>query len=328
MDVVTRLLESRRKGRERWPRHTNYMSDIGHGCERFLTYARTHWEDREVPSDYLLGIFADGNMHEDALLKQLGEAGFKVLEQQTRFVDDYLKLSGRLDARLVNGKESWLLEIKSMNPFIWAGIDTYEDMLHSRKPWIRHYPAQMQAYLHYDREKNKKESKGLFLLKNKATAELKEIEVEYDADAALELMLKAERINKSVDKVITVTGERLEEHLPDRVDIIEGLCDRCDFRIQCLPDVDFGEGAEVLVDDDLLELLERRETLIEGKKEYDRLDKIAKTSLKGRETVMIGDFISHSKLQDRKGFSVKPSKAWVTKIRKAQTGPSRPDPED
>lgn len=315
MGVVSQIIESRQ--RPAWPRHSNYMSDIGHPCERYLVYARTHWEEKAPPSPSLIAAFEDGELHEQGVLAAMRKAGIKVQEEQTRLVDDYLKLSGKLDCRVIlPDGGSYLVEVKSMSPWVWDKTVTYEDMLWSKFPWVRHYPAQMQAYLHYDRERNKQESTGLFLLKNKANGELREIEVRYDQEYAMAIMLKAERINKAVSLVLDVEGHVHEEHLPERLPVHEGRCENCDFRLTCMPDVDFGDAAEVVHDQELLGMLKRREELLPLVDEFGKLDQGVKAALKGRETVLIGEFVSHSKLQTRQSYQVKGGSYWVTTIKR------------
>jgi hypothetical protein len=299
-DIVAAVNDSRMKERQHAPRAHNWASDIGHACDRYLVYARTHWEDRLKPDVGLLGVFEVGDAMERAVLRWLGDAGYEITEQQMRFFDEETLLSGKCDGRLVDHKAgSWIMEIKSMSPHIFSRIHSVEDLDQGNRPWLRHYNPQMQTYLALD-----KSDLGVFILVNKVNGELRVIEVPYDEDVASGCFERARRINSYVAR----------QELPDRVPLAEGVCGTCAFRHICMPDQDFGDGAEVATDEELLEVLRRREEVKSSHEEYESLDRMAKTALRGRPMVLIGEFVSTSKQVQKKAFTVKASSMWITKI--------------
>jgi len=80
-----------------------------------------------------------------------------------------------------------------------------------------------------------------------------------------------------------------------------------------LPDV-INEGARFLDDAELLEKLERRDTLAPLKKEYEAIHKEVTAELQGCEEAIIGDFNISGKWIDKKAFEVAASRYWRTDI--------------
>lgn len=295
------------------PRQSNYMSDIGHACERYLVYARVAWDKTAPFGDRIASIMHEGDVHEAAVLDLLRKGGIDIREQQARLFDDYTKLSGRVDAVFRIDGAWYVADVKSVSPWVYEAVNSEADILESRFYWVRHWYTQLQAYLHHDRERNPRTAQGLIVLKNRENGQVKAVEITYNAEAALELMLKAERVNRAVEA----------KELPDRISPALGYCATCRFRLECLPDTDPGPGIEVLDDADLVEMLERRADLEGGRREYEALDKAVKKSMMGRN-VVAGDWMVRSVDRHRKGYEVKDTDYVEVQITRLKERVGRP----
>ena len=106
--------------------------------------------------------------------------------------------------------------------------------------------------------------------------------------------------------------KKVNEHikngtLPDRIKYEPSICKNCNAKSICLPDEQLSDG-EVIIDEKLEKKLARRDELISLQKEYESLDKEIKEIFKGRNNVLVGNFIITGK-QTKAGH-------WTTKIGK------------
>jgi len=291
--------------REEWPVRSNRASEIGNPCIRYLYYMRTAWKERPLPDVGLLEIFEEGNVQERTVDEMLRKFGLG-LNQQQRSIDLIAyEISGSIDGstcprledewpdwpREENGALMWVpTEIKSMSPWIWDTINSYEDIVNSDKHWIRKYPSQLQVYL-WGMEK----PVGVLILKNKVTYRIKDIWVPLDYTLGDQIMEKAKAVNEAIAK-----GEA-----PDRNE--SSQCRQCAFNVICQPLITTGAGAEIFEDPELEEALNLRAENAAAKSDYDRADRKLKAILKDREApemFICGDWLSESKLVEKKAFSV------------------------
>lgn len=233
----------------------NWASTCGNPCERALVYARTHFDERLLPSTSSQLMFREGHSHEHEVLKLLSEAGFEVVEQQRPFRWEKVNVSGKIDAKVKIGSELVPIEIKSMNGYDFDKIKTLEDLKNSPKSWHRQYPAQIMLYMLMDGC-----DMGILIFKNRQNGALKEIVVNLDFEYAENILKKLERVNEHV---------RLST-LPDRISD-RGNCRMCDFRHICLPDEE-SEAINLIDNKDLEVILERREEIRKEAKEYQNLN--------------------------------------------------------
>lgn len=305
--VDTIMAETARKA-EVWPCHTNRASEIGHDCERYLTYMRLAWEMKPAPSPDLLRLFKMGNVIEEQAKRDLADAGFKVYEQQRSF-----KIKGRNNEVLVTGSVDGCmdlgmpttvpLEIKSISSWGFKKINSIEDMFNSDKPWVRKYPAQLLLYCF-----GKGSEQGVFYFVDKQSNAIKTIEIHLNdwLEYVEAILKKAERINQNV----------ANEEYPERAKYAENLCGYCDFRHLCLPEQNFGPGVQILDDKSLTELLTRRAELAPAKSEYDSVARRLKSSLEGVNDALVAGFYITGEWVDRKEYTVNASKYWKSKYEK------------
>lgn len=300
-DIAAQVIKHKEKSIEIWPVKNNYASEAGHECERYLFYQRTSWDKKDPHSVTLQFIFDGGKDIERQALRELEDAGFHIVEQARYFQWKDLQLSGKIDARIELNGRLVPLEIKGLNHREWSSLNSLDDMLKSKAPWVRRYPGQILTY-----QLMASEPLGLFYLKSKSTYQPKVIWVKLDdhLDYAEEILQKLARVNRAVS----------ENQVPDRMEFDEKICTDCAYFNLCQPDVSLGEGAELLVDSELEEALERREELKPLSKEFEEVDKYVKSRLKGCEKAILGRFLIRGKEVDRKGYTVASGTYWRTDI--------------
>lgn len=313
INLVSKLDEQTAKKIKQYPHPNNRASEVGHPCVRFLVLSRLHPELKTLHDVGLQRIFDEGNLHEDAVLRELQGAGFKLVEQQRPFEWPKFKLSGRIDARISLNGALLPLEIKSCSPNVFPAIKQTEpeDMVKSKYIWVRRYPAQLLMYMIMSGE-----STGIILFKNKTTGEKcqKVFELhDENLNYAESILKKLEEVNDLVERKELPPVEMCEE------------CKGCGFaKTSCFPGQDYGPGFDFIADDVLETKLVRWEETKEAAKEHKELDKELKDHFKGK-TAIVGDFMIESKEHERKNYKV-PSEIkeqyleistyWRTKIEK------------
>jgi len=300
--IVEKILEAKRKKIKNYPVHSNRASEAGHPCIRYLVLNRTRWQEKALPSVDLQLIFDEGNLHESIIIRDLEEAGIKVLEQQRPFNWPKFQLTGSIDAKIsINGSKLIPLEIKSMSPFTFSSVSSEDDFLKSKYTYMRKYPAQLQLYMLMD---NSEES--LMILKNKVNGALKEIPFHLNYEYAEGILKRLEEVNAHVARGTEPEAVWLDDTCPD-----------CPFLHICHPP---REGKEIqMIDDPNLEIkLDRREELKPLADEYKNLDEEIKEIIKGREKIVIGNWLITGKWIENKGGikEIKPYKYWLPSIKK------------
>ena len=262
-----------------WPRTANRASDAGHECERYLVAARIRSEKWVIHDIGLQRIFDEGKIQEDAVFHDIREAALEVMEHQRPFLWKKFQITGHIDGKIKDEGGGLIpLEIKSCSPNSFMALQKMDqhDLLNSRYPWIKRYPAQMGLYMLMDNK-----DRGIMLFKNKVNGELLQIDFVLD-DQFLEyletVLKKLERVNEYCEK----------DELPPVTPISD--CDRCGFcTTLCFPDRDFGPGFKIMLPDPEIErLLNRRDELQEARKEYEMIDKDLKAMFSGQNSIVSG----------------------------------------
>lgn len=291
IDIPTRLDEMTARRIKGSPHQTNRASEIGHPCVRFLVLSRTSEHLRTLHDVGLQRIFDEGKIQEKAVLRELEDAGFEVIEQQRPLDWPKYQLTGTLDAKLMldeDGKRRTVpLEIKSCSPFVFPKIKELSpvEMIHSTFPWVRKYPAQILFYMLLSNEDT-----GIMIFKNKANGEKCQKEFHLEG----ELLEYAESILKNVE---AVNGHVALGTCPDAKLIDD--CKGCPFaKTACFPGGDYGPGFDILSDPDLEAKLDRHGELEAAAKEFKALDEEIKDGFKGKPTAVVGGWIIESKPYD------------------------------
>jgi len=270
VERIDRYMESQIKEH---PCNTNRASEIGHECDRYLVFSRTRSDKKlhGLDSEY---IFREGNYQEAAVLNLLTEAGFSVVEQQRPFEWKRYQLTGHVDGKIIIENEAIPIEIKSMAPWIWDSIKTLDDMMNSKYPWIRKYPAQLTMYEMMDEKEL-----AIFLTKNKSTGRIREIPITLDYSYAEFLVQKCERINEAI----------ATHTIPEPITWCD-TCDKCPFNHVCLQEV-LREELQFTVDPDAEEKIDGWFELRQWHDKWKDLDDWRKEHFRGIDRLVVGPYL-------------------------------------
>lgn len=300
-DVVRDHIASERAN---YPVNSNRASELGHPCLRYLVHLRRDWGSRPLPGIGLAEIFREGRDQEVAVRRLLEDAGFVVMRSQQAFSWPNLQITGHIDGALGcrPGEPDWWpakdaavpCEIKTCSPWIFSGLSAIEDMVSAKQPWLRKWPDQMQVYLLLSNS-----PVGVFILKDKTAARIKDLWIHLDWDRASELVKRAEEVNAHLARGT----------YPDRD---EGPhCRSCDFMPLCQPEITNPNGAAILSDPEIEGLLRRRDELMSYVIEAREVDKALADRLpEGIERAVVGDWLVTGKWVERKEYTVPASQYW------------------
>lgn len=277
-------------------------SNLGHPCERYLYLLISHWEEQKPHDVGLQNIFDLGQTLEEHTIKNIKEAGFEVITPTQRSWQIDVKggvITGREDIRIKDENGELLpVEIKGISPFEFGKLNSVDDFLKSKKTWIQGYPAQLFIYmLKFGKEK------GFFALTNKLTGETKFVEVPLDYDYGEKILSKAERIY-----------EHLNSNTPPPACDDIAYCENCPLAHIC------GEcrrnPTDIDIDDELDELINRKQELAAAKKEYEEVDKQIKAKIGEREKIITGQYLIERKSFVKKAFTVPESVQYRIQIKR------------
>ena len=303
--IIEKILEQKASRIKQWPVRSNRASEIGHQCLRFLVLNRTRWQEKTLHDVRLQTIFDEGNLHEEAVITELRKSGFKVIEQQRPFEWREYEITGYIDLKLVleaNYETGFLaeqkgivpVEIKSISPFSFDKINSSEDLIKAKQPWLQRYPGQLTIYLLMDNK-----DWGLFIFKNKATGELKEIWLQLDYELGEQLLQKAE----------TVIQHMKNNTLPDCIPYNDQICKDCGYFHICLPEIK-RDALEFTLDPEMENKIDRWFELKQATSEYRSLDKIIKETFYEKEKVVVGNYLITGKHTS--------DKKWKSNIQKLE----------
>lgn len=292
--IIERIKDGKRKKIRTYPQHVVRASEIGHPCMRYLVYLITNWQDKKPYDPEVQFIFEGGNAVEELAIKDFEDAGFKVYrpEPDKAIQESKPRITGHIDIRVDFGDgKVYTGEIKGLNAYDWEGLNTIEDFHKSKKPWIQKYPAQLMTYLYI-----KGEERGFFYLKSIPRFQPKIVWVDLDLAYMESILQKTERIEKHI-----AAGT-----LPEQINDL-GICEHCQFAHICLPEIN-REAIQFEDNQDILDLLDRREQIKEVHSEYEDIERQLKKAFAERERLVCGNWLIQGKWIERKGFEVKDSR--------------------
>jgi len=277
-------------------------SNLGYPCERYLFLLIKHWEEQKPHDVGLQNIFDLGNTLEEHTIKNIKEAGFEVFTPTQRSWQMDVKggiITGREDIRIKDENGELLpVEIKGISPFEYDKLNSVDDFLKSKRSYIKGYPAQLYVYmLHFGKDK------GFFALTNKLTGETKFIEVPFDYDLGETYLAKAERIYAAL----------ASDEIPDACDDIS-TCESCPLAHIC--GTTRRVPTDVDLDDELDDLINRKQELSAAKKEYEDVDAQIKKKVGEREKVLTGQYLIERKSFVKRAFTVPESVQYRINIKR------------
>jgi hypothetical protein len=292
-DIVA-ALDARTASRiKSWPRNTNRASDAGHPCVRYLVLCRTANDKRELHDVGLQRIFDEGNLHEAAMMRDLADAGIRVVEQQRAYEWKKFELTGSIDGKIAAGGGAYIpIEIKSCSPNVFPSLRDLApaDMVKSKYPWIRKYPAQVLLYMLMEGAES-----GIMVFKNKANGE--KIQKVFNLDGPT-----LEYAESILTKLEDVNGHVHAGTVPDAAQIDD--CKGCPFaKTACFPGHDYGPGFEIMSDAEAEAKLARWESLRASAQEFAEIDADIKESFRGR-TAIVGFFKIESRAYETTSYAI------------------------
>lgn len=182
-------------------------SGIGAECERAIWYS-WRWATRATHTGRLLRLFQTGHMAEARFVADLRRIGVTVLDvdpdnagRQWNLRDESGHFGGSMDGVAIGFPEApktWhVCEFKTHSAKSFAKLQS--DGVAKSKP--QHY-AQMQVYMHLAGLE-----RAFYLAVCKDTDALYQERIHYDADAALRLMAKAERIIRAAEPPARISAD-------------------------------------------------------------------------------------------------------------------------
>jgi len=276
--IYEKWLEHKKSKIKQYPTNTLRASQIGFPCDRYHYYSIANWKDRQLHDEIMQSIFDEGNLHEKAVIQELQEMGFEIVEYQRSLQNDKPLITGHIDGILRWEGKDYPFDVKSIS-YDFDSITSAEDLLYSKKLWHRSYVAQLQLYLYLCA----REEIGCFILKNKMTGEIKPVWMQIDYDYVDSLLKRAERVYEAIEK----------KQPPAKINDFN-VCGECAFRHICLPDIELGEGVTIMEDKTLEELLKRWWELKDAAKEFEKIDETIKNAAKAAGKTgekIVGDFV-------------------------------------
>lgn len=290
--------------------YSNWASQIGHPCLRYLCYHRTHWKEKQIPNVDMLNIFGLGKPLESAAANKLKMAGYEIYEEPESINWKKFQISGRMDRKMKWDNKILPVEIKGLSPYTWKTIEDIDSFFISDKYYMKMYPAQLLLYCLM-----KDIDQGVFAILNKFTGRIKIVwlYIEPYLEFAESLLKKAEKINKYI-----VAYEKNNKTEPlDRINNFD-ICLDCGFRHICKPVLTQAKKTgKIEVPKEFEKVLEQREQLSTSHSEYNKLDRQAKKFFKENELkkdVVIGKFLIQPQLKTRKETIIPASEYYQYKI--------------
>lgn len=268
--------------------HATVYASAARDCERRMVYELTQPDQQPPWTPEHLARFRRGDQRERDIVADLDLVGrhsdppFKVEGQQKRFELKDRKgrvcISGKVDAQLLIGRHRVTVETKAWSPMVVDRITTFTDVFDH--PWTRAGGYQLLSYLY-----GSGEPYGLLVLDRSGLPRILPVTLDHHLDLVEDFLSRAERV---LDHAAAGT-------LPDFLQDNPQECRRCPFYgTTCQPPL-FSQGAQVLTDPELEQLLEDREALKGSGEAYRKLDEDVKARLRGIESAVAGPFIISGK---------------------------------
>ncbi len=268
-------------------------------CVRAMALDLIAWDQKPPRDPDALERMRRGKERESDVIARLTQVGklsdptFEVIhhEQFERILDrkGRVIIRMRIDGRLKFATgEAPPFEIKRYHPSTADRIETVDDF--ARSPWTRSAPDQMLAYL-----VGHSEPLGLFILETSGLPRIIPVILTEHLERAEGFLRDAEVAMDAKEAWPVLGQEALPPFIGDPSE-----CRRCQhFGRACNPPLEF-QAAQVLADPELEQTLARRHELAESAREFEQLDKMAKSRLRGIERGVCGDFLIEGTWSERK----------------------------
>lgn len=277
----------------------NVWASRRRACTRAMALDMLHPEDDDASAPGTLERFAQGEEAEHAVMARLARIGpffdppFKVVEQQFRFDvkdrDGTVLISGKMDGRVRFQNDGARIPVEVKSGRTYDGCRSVEDL--DRGVWSRAAVDQILAYL-----LGAGEPWGFVLVRRFSDLP------EFIPVVLEEHLSRAEAFLQQARRAVDARHKRAP--LPEFTDQV-AECRRCPhFGKSCDPPLDYGAGARVIADENLVMLAETRERLEAAHRDYERADLALKEALRGVERGIMGPFSVEGKWQRATHYEV------------------------
>ena len=276
-----------------WKPRKIYASSLGE-CDRQMVYAFVAYDQKSPFSTDGVAAMQDGQMEEAQILKELLSDGFSPVETQVSMDDERLFLTGKIDGKLKwNGRKT-PFEIKRLKPYAFDRITTIDDL--RGDPFLTKYLRQLTAYLYLHNEEA-----GLFILSD-GCGKRKYLVIALDLDfAETEVVQRCERVKAALEGIQRSGARTLDQMvLPDRIPYSSKICGFCNWNHICLPQLNFGEGAQI-AEPEMEAKVKRYLELKPMLAELEKLGKELKAIVEGKDITVAGGYVLTGKWIDVKG---------------------------
>lgn len=204
-ELIDKFYIDRQNGRDQ---ERFYITDAGK-CPRLIFFKFKKAPKKDMEAN-ILRMFEHGDYIHQLIMKALmGARDVHVVGSEINIPPQEI-ISGRADAILSDGKDLYVLDIKSMNSMLFRNLEEPKE----------ENVNQIQLYLHYF-----KIPKGILLYVNKDTQDLKEFKVDYNSQLAGRLISGLESLKKQIDS--DVVPCRLQSYP------VDWQCRYCQFKDIC-----------------------------------------------------------------------------------------------
>jgi CRISPR/Cas system-associated exonuclease Cas4 (RecB family) len=181
-ELINKYYSELKKDREQ---HHFYITDAGK-CPRAIFFKFKKAPSEEIEPRILMMFDHGDHIHQLIMKPLFGVKEIRVVASEINIPPQEL-ITGRADAIISDGKDLYVLDIKSINGQIFNSLD---------EPKQEHI-NQIQLYLHFFKQK-----KGILLYVNKDTQELKEFFVDYNSKIAENLLKELQILKTKIEKNI------------------------------------------------------------------------------------------------------------------------------
>lgn len=260
-----------------------------------------------------------GNRQEKAVIRDLEDEGWNIVEQQAPFRQrnkaGRIILSGRMEGKIAwqrDGKRILVpFEIKDTSQYMFEALQSESDLMRSQ--WTRKWFRQIQAYLIGH------ESEWAILFTSHR-GRRNPIPIRIDYAESERILLRCESTVEVADLLIGTPHDKLDHELnlidvPYLEDV--SICRTCDFfQRVCFPPIKNPLEGDISVKPHLAEKVEKLMELAPAAKEYGSLQRqIEKEAPRGAH-VAAGDWLISGRWEEQKTKAVEPKPAVPAGTRK------------